>query len=239
MLWGMPLPLSDPRSPHLCVASREPARAIRHRRTVATERPAWWTTVHHLGLRVHAPAETWGSLARTLSVPDLVAVAEYAVTGVGKTPAIATIDQFDSFLARASGMTGVRRLRDARDRIRIGARSRPETLLRLLLEDAGLPSAVINPEYRLRSGRKVIPDLAWPEYRVAVEYDGGHHRDPRQFVDDVVRTDEMVDDGWHVVHVVAPQLFDRPHEIVARVVQRLASRGAVLASVTRITHFKR
>jgi hypothetical protein len=49
----------------------------------------------------------------------------------------------------------------------------------------------------------------------------------------------MVDDGWLVVHIVASQLFGRPSEAVARIAQRLSSRGARLRSVTRFRRTSR
>ena len=51
-----------------------------------------------------------------------------------------------------------------------------ETRLRLMLVAAGLPEPVVNvwvlDEYGARIHR---PDLSWPEWKVAVDYDGRHH----------------------------------------------------------------
>jgi very-short-patch-repair endonuclease len=237
-LWGMPLPRRLEEASRLHVASADPTRAIRHRGVEGSKRPASWRVADRGGLRLHAPVETWASLARVLRVHDLVAVVEFLVTRPSRTQApLADSLELTAFVASAGGMTGIGALRAAAGRTRVGARSRPETLLRLLLEDSGLPPARINEEYLLR-GRVAIPDLSWPEYLVAVEYDGGYHREAGQFVRDLIRTDELVDEGWLVVHVVAAQLYGRPTEIVARVMQRLASRGASLRSVTRFATFE-
>ncbi|HWM34387.1 MAG TPA: hypothetical protein VNR36_09145 [Pseudolysinimonas sp.] len=238
-LWGMPLPRRFEAASDLQVASVSPTRAIRHAGVTASVRPAWWEVVDLQGLRVHAPVEAWASLARVLSPPDLIAAAEYLVSPARRgVPALVPREDLRAWVARAAGMTGSRALRAADARVRVGARSRPETLLRLLLEDCELPRARINEDVVLRTGRVVAPDLAWPQYRVAVEYDGDYHRDRRQFTRDLVRTDELTDEGWSVVHVVAAQLFGRPSEIAARVIGRLAARGAPTRSVTRFAVYE-
>jgi len=56
-------------------------------------------------------------------------------------------------------------------------------------------------------------DLAWPELRVAVEYDGDHHRDRTQHSRDLARHNRLRALGWTVLQVDA-QLFDRPAELV-------------------------
>jgi hypothetical protein len=50
--------------------------------------------------------------------------------------------------------------------------TRLETRLRLALGRGGLPEPFLNPRTELRAGVVRQPDLAYPEYRVAVEYDG-------------------------------------------------------------------
>lgn len=188
---------------------------------------------------MHHPVETWASLARSLGVHDLIAVAEFIVTPPGRNrPPLATIDELEHFVLASSGMTGISKLRSAVARTRVGARSRPETFLRLLCDESGMPEPSVNAAYRLSSGRTAIPDLSWPDYRVAAEYDGAYHDRPGQWEDDVVRTEELVDDGWTVVHVLKHELFGQPFTVVGRLNQRLSSRGAPTRSVTRFTKFE-
>lgn len=59
-----------------------------------------------------------------------------------------------------------------------------ETRMRLWLLDAGLTGFVLQWEV---FGGKYRLDIAWPEYKVACEYDGEHHRDARQHAYDVAR----------------------------------------------------
>ncbi|HYB82412.1 MAG TPA: DUF559 domain-containing protein [Mycobacterium sp.] len=117
---------------------------------------------------------------------------------------------------------GLRRLETALQLVDAGAQSPRESYLRLLLIDAGLPC----PQTQIPVlGVDGIPvaylDLGWEDCRVAVEYDGEHHRtDRRQYVKDIRRLEMLERMGWIVVRVVAE---DHPADIVRRVRAALAA----------------
>ncbi|WDZ85644.1 DUF559 domain-containing protein [Micromonospora cathayae] len=87
-----------------------------------------------------------------------------------------------------------------------GAQSPPESHLRVRLMMAGLPRPITQHPIRLTSGLVLHPDLAWPEYRVAVEYDGQWHADPDQLHRDRKRLNQLVAAGWLVLHVTGRRL---------------------------------
>ena len=102
--------------------------------------------------------------------------------------------------AEAGGATGradgrrVLPLADAR------AGSPMESVLRWLLHEAGLPGPVLQHVVADGAAGKVGKvDLAWPEQRVLVEFDGDVHRDRRVFVDDLRRQNGLVMAGWTVL----------------------------------------
>lgn len=96
-----------------------------------------------------------------------------------------------------------------------GAESPRESLLRLLVHDARLPAPVTQHEVRDAANRFVARlDLAWPELKVAVEYDGAHHRERRQHSADLARHNRLRAAGWVVVQVDAASLA-RPAELLA------------------------
>jgi G:T-mismatch repair DNA endonuclease (very short patch repair protein) len=101
------------------------------------------------------------------------------------------------------------------------AESQPESKVRVLLAEAGL---VAVPQHVVRDGdgRFVARvDLAFPEHRVAVEYDGAWHGRPGQLTEDRRRLNGLVAAGWTVVHVTAADLRD-PAALIARVQALLA-----------------
>ena len=59
-------------------------------------------------------------------------------------------------------------------------------------------------------------DMGWPEFMVAVEYDGEQHRtDPAQYRSDVLRSEYIDGLGWRRIRVLAGH---RREDVVARVV---------------------
>ncbi len=87
-----------------------------------------------------------------------------------------------------------------------GAQSPPESQLRLRLVLAGLPRPVAQHPVRIANGRILHPDLAWPEFRVAVEYDGLWHADAEQLHRDRQRLNRLVAAGWLVLHVTGRRM---------------------------------
>lgn len=123
------------------------------------------------------------------------------------------------------GERGVSRLARAWESSCSGVMSRPETLLRLAINRAGLPDPVVGYTVE-HSGWQQRPDLAWPEFAVLAEYEGDHHRtSQRQFRHDVTRFDQYLDAGWSPVRVLSPDLFRNPMPMLARLERRLRRNG--------------
>ncbi|WP_313675738.1 hypothetical protein [Mycolicibacterium sp.] len=58
-------------------------------------------------------------------------------------------------------------------------------------------------------------DMGWPEFMVAVEYDGEQHRtDTMQYRGDVARSEYLDGAGWRRIRVLAG---DRADDVVRRV----------------------
>ncbi|MGW4498431.1 DUF559 domain-containing protein [Micromonospora sp. NPDC004336] len=105
------------------------------------------------------------------------------------------------------------------------AESPMETRLRLLLLDAGLPPAIAQHDVRDPSGRFVgRVDLAWPALRVAVEYDGDHHRERAHFRQDVARLNALRAAGWVVLRFTADDVLRHRARTAALVSQALRER---------------
>ncbi len=114
-----------------------------------------------------------------------------------------------------------------------GAASPRESRIRLRLHDNGFPRPQTQVPVLEGSRPVAFLDMGWPDYGVAVEYDGDHHRkDRRQYVKDIARLRMLEALGWDVVRVIAE---DRPQDWLARVEQALRSRGCPLDIRTRPT----
>jgi very-short-patch-repair endonuclease len=63
-------------------------------------------------------------------------------------------------------------------------------------------------------------DFAWPEQKVALEYDGLWHAEAGRFAKDRQRLNRLQAAGWRVVFVTAADLH-RPAELLARIAAAL------------------
>lgn len=106
-----------------------------------------------------------------------------------------------------------------------GAESPPESHLRVRFALAGLPPPTPQHQVRLPSGAVYRPDLPWPEYRVAVEYDGRWHGHPDQLERDRRRLNQLVSAGWIILHATSHHLRDGFWPLVRQTRAALRSRG--------------
>jgi hypothetical protein len=114
--------------------------------------------------------------------------------------------------ARGPGSVRVRAVLSLADE---QAASPQETRLGLLILRSGLPAPVAQHRV-LADGRFVARvDFAWPDRRVAVEYDGLWHAEPGQFARDRQRLNRLHAAGCTVVHATAADLR-HPAELLAR-----------------------
>lgn len=103
--------------------------------------------------------------------------------------------------------------------------SRPESWLRVILVHAGLPPASINHVIvDTESGKAHRTDLAFPKYKVLLEYQGDYHRGQKQWRNDMTRRARLEADGWIVMEINADDLRD-PRELAGRIRTALRSRG--------------
>jgi len=99
-----------------------------------------------------------------------------------------------------------------------------ESVLRWLAHAAGLPSPAVQYVVRDAAGSHIArADLAWPEHKVIVEFDGDVHRQRDVFVKDTRRQNRLVAEGWVVLRFTSADVLGRPDEVIAQI--RRALRG--------------
>jgi hypothetical protein len=161
-------------------------------------------------IRVTTPEVTAIDLARTGSLESAVVlidrfVAEGVTDLVGVRSAAEEVtgkgcDQVRRAVALADGLAG----------------SPQETRLRLLLHRSSLPPPVAQFVVRDGAGFVARVDFAWPDAKIAVEYEGAWHGDsPQQVAADRRRLNRLTAAGWTVIFVTAADLH-RPEQLVAR-----------------------
>ena len=181
------------------------------------------TTATPGGLRASTPVETWLDLGALLSIRDLVIMGDGLVS---KKRPVATLDQLRRAVASRSGRRGYRALSEALRFIRPMSDSARETLLRLMILDAGLPEPEIDVAILNRFGAEIAhADLGYREYRVLIEYDGGQHRvDAWQFSVDIERLDNLMEENWRVIRV-DKMLMAKTATLIGKITTALVAGG--------------
>jgi hypothetical protein len=101
------------------------------------------------------------------------------------------------------------------------AESPPETRLRLLMHRAGLPAPRAQHRVFDDDGFIARVDFAYPELRLAIEYEGAWHGRPGQLTKDRGRLNRLFDEGWRVVFVTSADMRDAD-ALVRRIVRARA-----------------
>ncbi len=170
-----------------------------------------------------SPARTWCDIAETLSVADLVAAGDSALRAGCDSDALRAV------LGRAFHRRGVIKARAALPLLDARARSRPESHLRYALVSGGLPTPEVNSPIFSEHGEWLAePDLHYQPARLALEYNGADHGDPRRMRHDITRDLDYQWAGWRVITFGPKQVFGRPDQIASLVRAVLAERAPSL-----------
>ena len=222
LLHGMPLPLfADALLDVTVPAPRRAPRPAGIRGHSATIHPTDTATLS--SVTVTTVERTWCDLAGMLDLPDLVAAVDSLLWHEApRTTTARLTDAIEAYPARA----GRRVLRRALELSSVHSRSRPESLVRVDLALSNLPTPVANLEVYLQTARRTVYlDLAFPEYKLELEYHGDQHRtNPRQWRSDVRRQNDVGDEGWQALQFTGDDLPDLPG-LRLRVERRLRMLG--------------
>ncbi|WP_374457061.1 hypothetical protein [Nocardioides sp.] len=199
-----------------------PDQGHRLRRAGVTthHRPGAATVVRD-GVRVSTLVDLFVELADELSLVELVVAGDWMVRRHH-----VRVKALRRAAKTATG-THARLARQAARYVRAKVDSPMETRLRMLIVLAGLPEPEVNMSVRTVDGEVVRRfDLCWPEVRVIVEYDGRHHVERiEQWEADLDRREEIDDDEWRILVVVASGIYGDPGRTVRRVFRLLSQRG--------------
>jgi very-short-patch-repair endonuclease len=178
-----------------------------------------------LGLPVTGPARTAFDLGRRRGLTSAVIRVDALMRATG--PKVADVEPL---LTRHRGARGVIQLGQVLQLADGGSESPQESRLRLLLRR--LPLGPPRTQFEVYDKWEYFVariDLAWPEWRVGVEYDGVQHwTDGAQRSRDIDRLAELEALGWRIIRVSAELLRDRPRTVVMRARSALEAAGAPL-----------
>jgi hypothetical protein len=232
VLWQLPLPIAllEHRALELAVFKPRRAPASQGVRGHVVSPGMGFVTVHpRLGVRLTSPASTWAMLGGALTdLRDLVALADAVVREPlhrRDPPALASVAALQA-AAAAGRRRGQQQLRASLEVVSTRSRSRPESWLRIIVTDAGLPAPRVNVDVFDGPEWLAQVDLAYPERRVAIEYEGEHHlTEPAQWAKDIARYERLAQAGWRVIRVTKADVFGDSRQLIARIRRALDPAG--------------
>lgn len=217
-LWGGAVPSSS--VVHLTVRPRQVLTATGLRGHQRASRPA---ETRRQGVPVTTPEQTFLDMAGQLDLVELVVLGDRLV----RRKATTTADLVKAAAAWSGWFAGV--ARRAAGLVRPGVDSPPESRLRMLVVLAGLPEPVVNHKIVDSRDGTVLRrfELAYPELRIAIEYEGREHRaNDDVWAADITRREELDRGEWRIVQVISPGLYESPLRTLQRIDQARADRGA-------------
>lgn len=209
-LWGVDLlPAEAPVS----VAVPRTGRMRRHSRLAVryTALPDHDVT-RFAGIPLTTPLRTAFDLGRRPPLPEAVVAMDALLNR-----RLLTLDELRAY-AEDRPWAGSRQLTDVLTLAEPLTESPMETRLRLIVVQAGLPRPVAQHDVRDREGRFVGRlDLAYPDIRLGLEYEGDHHRDRATFRHDMARTNALRVAGWTILRFTADDVLRHPRRIIQQI----------------------
>lgn len=186
----------DPRAPaELLYGNRHPPRGMSTWADAIADDE--WTTIN--GMAVTTPVRTALDLARRYPLQRAVA----GVDALANATHLKVAD-VELFAERYRGHRGIRAARRALALVDPGAESPRETWLRLLVIRNAFPPPTTQIPVRDRYGVLVaVLDMGWEDIKVALDYEGAHHRNPVKFNKDIHRHDAVTELGWTDIRVTS------------------------------------
>lgn len=196
-----------------------------------------------------SPACTWAMFAACVDVEELIVLGE-SMMRRDRRLCRATVEELGLYLDGAEDYAqqereigrqcrmfkGYAECRRVLPMLREGTDSSMETRTRLVLMKYGLDCPRVNYPVSVGGGKPMYLDLAYPEFRICVEYDGSHHAG--QWLNDIKRRQALEDAGWKYVQVTATDLGNDTVEatLAGRVAERIYEvTGAIVPLTERMT----
>lgn len=167
-----------------------------------------------------APAWTAVEIARTQHRRRLLATLDATLRS-----GVCTAVDLSKAVDEQKGRRGIVVVRELLPLADARAESPMESEARLVFLDGGLPAPVLQHEIVDGWGQLWRVDFAWPDAKVAAEYDSMEwHANPRQWKRDRLKRARLEECGWRMVPIVVDDVRRHPADLVGRVSRLLNAR---------------
>ncbi|MCC9183255.1 hypothetical protein [Mycolicibacterium mageritense] len=166
-----------------------------------------------------APAWTAVEIARQLPRPRALAALDGALHSAQCTRA-----DLDDAVRHHRGRRGIVAVRELLEYADGRAESPMESEARLVMIDHGVPLPELQYEIQGLYGQTWRVDFAWPDARVAAEYEGlDWHSGPLKMIEDKTRFAGIQERAWTVIPIVAQDVRRYPSRLADRIAYHLTA----------------
>lgn len=164
-----------------------------------------------------APAWTAVEVARQLRRPRALATLDAALRSMR-----CTRFEIESAVNEQRGRRGIVAVRELLPLADPQAESAMESEVRLVIIDHGLPLPELQYPIYGRGGELWRVDFAWPERRLAAEYESvGWHAGRNEMLRDKTRWGKIQELGWTIIPIVVSDVRQEPHRLAQRIATHL------------------
>lgn len=197
-------------------------------------RPDLLSTVEINGMRVLTPLSTFLTCCRFMTTKQATVMLDAVLTTRTHYPGLnfrgrpgATLEEVKQVVSTLRRFHGGRLAHDAVNLCKERVASPKETETRVLLVEAGLPEPEVNGDVVGLTGIRIAEvDLLYRAEKIAIEYEGDHHRtDKQQWRRDLERERDLRDLGFEYIRVTQTTLSQNSQRLVAQVSRLLVERA--------------
>lgn len=154
-------------------------------------------TIEVAGILCSSPEATFAQLSRELTLEELIILGDSIVC---RNPQLrrGSKQAISRYLRDCQPFRGHRSCLKALSQVRENTDSPAETKLRIMLRRYGFPDPEINHQLETSQSHYFL-DMAYPEYKIGIEFNGQHHH--QQIAHDWDRSNMIQSHGWKIFTV--------------------------------------
>ncbi|KAB8287583.1 hypothetical protein DSM100688_1369 [Bifidobacterium ramosum] len=191
--------------------------------------------VEHAGVYdVTRPAMTWAQMSRYCSEESLAVIAgSFACRD--RRRRVASIDELVRYATDTKGFQGRARCMGIAPFLAANTDSPPESQVYVLAMRNGLGTPSVNHCVMLGPNDCCFIDIAYPDIKLGIEYQGGYHAGVDQMRADARRLNRLRLAGWEIVLVTADDLIDdAARRRIVQVIRVMMQRQRHLMGLARV-----
>ncbi|WEV45981.1 hypothetical protein OZX62_05795 [Bifidobacterium sp. ESL0690] len=228
-LYGIPTPKNCSLSAdevHVCVALTEKRPKINGVRVHTWQ--AETRTCDMGNFQLVAPPVAWAQVAPYCSLQDHIAMG-CMMMSKDRYRRTAKLNDFEEYLATNQKFKGRAQCYKTLPYLTAGTDSPTEANLLAFLSVNGIQNITPNFEVSLRNGARRYIDLAVPNLKLGLEYQGAYHSDALQMRKDANRMNQLIDMGWVIIQVTSSDMrtTESRNQLLAKI-QRAITRQTAL-----------